>query len=175
MRNAYHIITLAFALSALGRCNIEVGNPDSEVPEPARVQSLSFMLAPAAPCHATPGTCVSVPVVSGDPQQDPVSFEMKTADFQLASAELKPYATQSFARQLRLLQGSVVGLPQAINVQLVTEMSFNFAPDANAGQTSFILEGNMVALTNGGRMILPLTLSLPDAIVAADGFWCDDL
>ena len=165
LQGVYSVFSGAFLLLALCHCNIEVGNPDSNLPEPSKAQDLVFNLSAGNPCVFTSSPCTSVPVLSGDPLQDPISFEISSADFYLASLELKPYLPESYDTKLDLLNGSQVKLTQGIDTTLVNEIAMGFA--GSAGSATYKLTGSFVAQVNMQSIVIPVTLQVADAIVVS--------
>lgn len=167
LKRIYHTAFFIWAAAALLHCNIEVGNPDSNLPESVQsIQILSFSLSSGSACETTNAACISVPVVSGDPQQPAMTYELTEVRFQLAGIQLLPFAPETIHADLDLLNSSAVTLGQAKDARLLNGLSLRFDGQATTGAATFSLNGNFVTAVNGERLIIPLSIVYPDAILA---------
>jgi|GEM_PF-3902345 len=167
LKRIYHTAFFIWAAAALLHCNIEVGNPDSNLPESAQsIQTLSFSLSSGSACETSNAACISVPVVSGDPQQPAMTYELTHVRFQLAEIQLLPNAREPISAELDLLNGSTVTLGQSKDARSLVGLSLRFASRATGGASTFSIDGNFVTVVSGERLVIPLSITFPDAILA---------
>lgn len=167
-RNRIYPISLAVLMfTALWQCNIEVGNPDSNLPESMRsVQNLSFNLSVGAACTTSADTCVAVPVVLPEGHSPSITYEMTGVGFQLSGLQLKPNGETPLWTQLDLLHGSSVVLPESINSASVTAIALKFQAANSPGASTFEIFGNLVVGAGSDRVILPLKLVFDNQLMA---------
>lgn len=160
------LVSVAFG-ALLCNCNIEVGNPDSQLPEGMRsAQTLTFQLSAQSRCETTTASCTSVPVISGDLQQPPISYELTSVNFQLAGVTLKPSAEQDIWTQLDLLAGGSIAVSESTDLRSVSGLSLRFANVGVSGAQTFEFKGNLIISNDGQRLVVPLTLQYRDPVLA---------
>lgn len=167
LQSTYRAIATALTLVALWQCNIEVGNPDSNLPESMKsIQNLSFNLSAGGSCSVTAGTCTSVPVIFDDGHSSGITYEMTAVNFQLSALQLKPYAENTVWTQLDLLRGSSVVLSESTESAAVTAIALKFEPPQSSVGRTFEISGNLVMDVGGERVALPLKLVFDNQILA---------
>lgn len=151
-------------------CNMEVGNPESELAQIGRaqsaIQSLDFQLAAKQPCSTIAADCTAVPITLADAADVAYTFEMTAAHLQLNAMELKPYSAESIITRLDLMAGTQVALAQPVESSLVTGVAITFAGGDNTGMQTFNLRGNLVATSAGKSTVVPLRLNYSQPITA---------
>lgn len=95
-----------------------------------------------------------------------MTYEITEVRFQLAGIQLLPFAPETINADLDLLNGSAVTLGQAKNARLLSGLSLRFDGQGTTGASTFSLNGNFVTAVNGERLIIPLGIVYPDAILA---------
>lgn len=171
MVNAFaHRALLLGAVLIAGNCNMEVGNPESELADLGRAQSaiqtLDFQLAAKQPCSTTTADCTAVPVIVAGSSSTAYTFEMTQANLQLNTIELKPYAAENILTRVDLLAGASVSLGQSVDSSLVTGAAITFAGSDNSQVQTFNLRGNLVAASGGKTTVVPLRLNYSQSITA---------
>lgn len=158
---------IAAALVLLAGCNLEVGNPDNDIPagRTQTFQKLEFSLASRQACETTKANCTSIPVLLSDSEAH-YTFEMTSARLQLGSALVAPYAEEKIITQFDILAGATVALAQPMDAAQVKSIAFTFSGTA-PGTYTFVLTGNIVTISEGKRIVAPLTLVYGEAVTAS--------
>lgn len=167
-RKRFYPVSLAVLMfTALWQCNIEVGNPDSNLPESmTTIQNLSFNLSVGGACTTTTETCVSVPVVLDNKQSSDMTYDITAANFQLAGLQLKPYAESPVWTQLDLLHGSSVVLPESTDSAGVSAVALRLQGNNTTGARTFEIRGNLVIGSGKDQLVLPLRLEFDNPLLA---------
>lgn len=141
------------------RCNIEVGNPESETSGPMRsTQSFSLNLMAVTPCETTGSPCTSVPIVTGDPG-DNLKFELSQINLGIAGVTLKPLAEESVVTTIDLLRGSTIAVKNSLSTLSMDAVVLRFSAVEGKSVSSLYLEGVIIGVSSGERVRVPISLA----------------
>jgi hypothetical protein len=143
----------------LFRCNIEVGNPESETSGPIRsVQSFSLNLAATTSCENSATPCASVPIVTGD-ASDNLKFELSQVNLGLSGVTFKPMAEESSITTVDLLRGATIEVKNSLSTLNMDAVALRFSTAEGKNAASVYLEGVITGMWSGERVRVPLSLS----------------
>lgn len=163
VKKVYQITPILITVFSFGACNLEVGNPDGVESRFAASQSLSLSMTSSTPCEAAQGNCLAAPVLVSDSGAN-VTFEIRSARFQLAGATLMPSAEEEVHTRADILGGTILALQSPIS-ESVTGVSLRFATASDL-IPAIELSGNFLVHASSGNLAIPVTLQYSGSVVA---------